>query len=112
MKKRGKSNVTVAELLKTPSPKSSPPDDDSPKSAIFTIAASSSKTVKRTTVGLTKSQPLKPLSNISELKDLASSRVDELKRQIDCSHSEILKDLEASQSRLRKRFKVIIALSS
>ncbi|KAF7809425.1 kinesin-like protein [Senna tora] len=104
MKKRGKSKVTVAELLITPSPRSSPPDN-SPKTAIFTRTASTSKNVKRATAG-TKSQPLKALSNISELKDLASSRVDELKRQIDRSHSEILKDLEASQSRLHKRFKM------
>lgn len=109
MKKRGKSKVTVAEFLTTPSPRSSPPDG-SPKLAIFTRTASTSKNVKRATVGLTKSQPLKALSSISDLKDLASSRVDELKRQIDRSHSEILKDLEASQSRLHKRFKVLFVL--
>ncbi|KAJ0053455.1 hypothetical protein Pint_03568 [Pistacia integerrima] len=49
----------------------------------------------------------KTLSNISDLKEMASSRLDDLKRNlIERSHSEILKDLEASHSRLHKRFKI------
>ncbi|GAV75398.1 hypothetical protein CFOL_v3_18877 [Cephalotus follicularis] len=41
----------------------------------------------------------KILTCISDLKDLASSHLDDLTLNlIDCSHSEILKDLEASHS--------------
>ncbi|XP_054808918.1 uncharacterized protein LOC129311013 isoform X2 [Prosopis cineraria] len=105
MKKRGKSKVAMVDLLTTPSPRSSPPYD-SPNSAIFIRTASISKNTKRTTVGLSKSQTLKTVSNVSELKDLASTRLDELKNLIDSSHSEILNNLEASQSRLRKRLKM------
>lgn len=51
----------------------------------------------------------KTLSNISDLKEMAFSRLDDQKRNlIERSHSEILKDLEASHSRLHKRFKVNI----
>ncbi|KAI3713822.1 hypothetical protein L1987_72408 [Smallanthus sonchifolius] len=48
----------------------------------------------------------KALSTISDLKELTSSNVDSLKRHVDFSHSEILKDMEASHSRLHKRFKI------
>ncbi|KAJ4728404.1 Kinesin-like protein [Melia azedarach] len=49
----------------------------------------------------------KSLSSVSDLKEMASSRFDDLKRNlIDRSHSEILKDLEASHSRLNKRLKI------
>ncbi|KAI3812496.1 hypothetical protein L1987_17206 [Smallanthus sonchifolius] len=48
----------------------------------------------------------KTLSTISDLKEVASSNVDSLKRHVDFSHSEILKDMEASHSRLHKRFKI------
>ncbi|KAI9083863.1 hypothetical protein K1719_034121 [Acacia pycnantha] len=93
----------MVDLLKTPSPRSSPPYD-SPKSAIFT--RKTSKNTKRSTVDLAKSQTLKTVSNVSELKDFAATRLDELKSLIDRSHSEILNDLEASQLRLRKRLKM------
>ncbi|KAH9686904.1 hypothetical protein KPL70_014566 [Citrus sinensis] len=49
----------------------------------------------------------KNLSSISDLKEMVVSRIDDLKRNlINRSHSEILKDLEASHSRLHKRFKI------
>ncbi|KAI4327962.1 hypothetical protein L6164_020365 [Bauhinia variegata] len=102
MKKKGNRKVAVAELLKTTSLAASPPDE-SPKPSIFTRAAS---TGKRATASLTKFPPQKALGNMSDLKDLASTRLDELKRLIDRSQSEFLKDLEASQSRLHKRFKM------
>ncbi|XP_061352089.1 uncharacterized protein LOC133297045 [Gastrolobium bilobum] len=110
MKKRGtKTKLTVTDLLKTPSPVASPADE-SPKSAIFSRAASTSKGVKRVTVALASStsppRGHRAPNNISDLKNLASSGVDDLKRRIDRSHSEILKDLEASHSRLHKRFKM------
>ncbi|KAI3720842.1 hypothetical protein L2E82_31838 [Cichorium intybus] len=37
---------------------------------------------------------------------MASSNVDSIKRHLDFSHFQILKNMEASQSRLHKRFKV------
>lgn len=114
MKKRGKkSKLTVPDLLKTPSPEASP-TESSPKSAIFTRAASTYKGVKKVAAALTTgtSPPRsshRPPSNISDLKSIASSGIDDLKRRIDRSHSEILKDLEASHSRLHKRYKVFFS---
>ncbi|GLT91304.1 hypothetical protein SLE2022_091980 [Rubroshorea leprosula] len=53
------------------------------------------------------SQNQKTLSSTSELRDFVSSRLEDVKRNlIDRSHSEILKDLEASHSRLHKRYKI------
>ncbi|RDX63551.1 hypothetical protein CR513_58011, partial [Mucuna pruriens] len=107
MKKTGKkAKPTVADLLKTPSPVASPAED-SPKSAIFTRAASTSKGAKRVALATSTSPPRghRAPSNISDLRNFASSGVDDLKRRIDRSHSEILKDLEASHSRLHKRCK-------
>ncbi|XP_022872648.1 uncharacterized protein LOC111391628 [Olea europaea var. sylvestris] len=49
---------------------------------------------------------LKSVSTISDLKDLASSKLESIKCQLDSSHSEIMKDLEASQHRLQKRLKL------
>ncbi|XP_022872631.1 cyclin-dependent kinase F-4-like isoform X1 [Olea europaea var. sylvestris] len=42
---------------------------------------------------------------ISDLKDLASSKLESIDCQLDSSHSEIMKDVEASQCRLQKRLK-------
>ena len=105
-------------LLETPTEmadflSSSP--NESPKSPLFTIISDKKK---KSTVSTSKnknadkSQPtiaaVKTLGTISDLKDLASSRLDHLKRHIEHSHSEIIKDLQASHSRLHKRFKVRI----
>ncbi|KAH0741382.1 hypothetical protein KY290_034425 [Solanum tuberosum] len=49
---------------------------------------------------------VKNLKTIADLKDFASSQLDSVKGQIERSHVEILKDLEASQSRLQKRLKI------
>lgn len=46
-------------------------------------------------------------SKISDLRDLASSHIDELKKYLDFSHSEVVKESEASKTRIAKRFKVI-----
>lgn len=46
-------------------------------------------------------------ATVSDLKDLAASRANSIKRCLDLCHSEILKEIEASNSRLSKRFKVI-----
>nr|XP_043608536.1 uncharacterized protein LOC122580328 [Erigeron canadensis] len=48
----------------------------------------------------------KSLSSIADLKDTTSSNVDSIKRHLEFSHAEILKDIEASHSRLHKRFKI------
>ncbi|XP_039012599.1 uncharacterized protein LOC120141901 [Hibiscus syriacus] len=49
----------------------------------------------------------KTLTSISDLKEFASSQLEDMKRNlIDRSHSEILMDFDASQSRLHKRFKI------
>ncbi|GAA0149980.1 hypothetical protein LIER_09018 [Lithospermum erythrorhizon] len=48
----------------------------------------------------------KKMSNISELKDMASSKMEFVKRHLDRSHTEILKEFEASESRLHKRLKL------
>ncbi|KVH91508.1 hypothetical protein Ccrd_006468 [Cynara cardunculus var. scolymus] len=49
----------------------------------------------------------KASSRIADLKEMASSRIDSIKRQIDCSYIGILKDMEVSHSRLHKRYKIL-----
>ncbi|XP_059318707.1 uncharacterized protein LOC132069355 isoform X2 [Lycium ferocissimum] len=49
---------------------------------------------------------VKNLKSIVDLKEFASCQLDSVKRQIERSHVEILKDLEASNSRLQKRLKI------
>ncbi|XP_050268647.1 uncharacterized protein LOC126713047 [Quercus robur] len=103
-------------LLETPTEMADFPSsslNESPKSPLFTIISDKKK---KSTVSTSKnknadkSQPtiaaVKTLGTISDLKDLASSRLDHLKRHIEHSHSEIIKDLQASHSRLHKRFKI------
>ncbi|CAL0311754.1 unnamed protein product [Lupinus luteus] len=104
MKRGKKTKLKMSDLLKTPSPVATSPEP-SPKSAIFTRTASTSKGkgVKRVSANITTTASP---SNISDLKNLASSGIDDLKRHIDRSHSEILKHVEASHSRLHKRFKM------
>ncbi|KAK4435543.1 hypothetical protein Salat_0717800 [Sesamum alatum] len=48
----------------------------------------------------------KSVNTISDLKDLVSSNLDSIKRQLEMSHAELLKDNEASKCRLQKRFKL------
>ncbi|KAL6951869.1 hypothetical protein U1Q18_048730 [Sarracenia purpurea var. burkii] len=78
----------------------------------FNIASSSKKKKNVVASSSVLMQPTGPAPNIREintvadLKEMASSRLDSIKRQIDRSHSEILKDKEASQTRLHKRFRI------
>ncbi|KZV31740.1 hypothetical protein F511_00544 [Dorcoceras hygrometricum] len=51
-------------------------------------------------------QTLKSVSTISDLKNMATLNLDGIKRKLEMSHSEILKNIEASQGRLRKRHKM------
>ncbi|XP_040985670.1 uncharacterized protein LOC121233955 [Juglans microcarpa x Juglans regia] len=108
-KKEGRKS-SVTELLETPLPmptsSSPPPPNESPKSAFFMTKKKNTASASKYDEDTLLPPPLKALSSISDLKDLASSRLDHLKRHIDHSHSEILKDLDASQSRLHKRFKI------
>lgn len=123
VKKRGRTRrSSVAELLETP-PLTPPPATESPKSAIFNKKINTSggkysspentKTAKNRVAAVLFKSPSRntsSLSTISDLKNLASSQLLDLKRHIDHSHSQIVKDLESSNSRLQKRFKVSISL--
>ncbi|XP_020528934.1 uncharacterized protein LOC18443971 isoform X3 [Amborella trichopoda] len=48
-------------------------------------------------------------SSVSELKDHASSRLEDLKRSLEASHSQSIKDAEANSARLSKRIKASFA---
>ncbi|RAL40366.1 hypothetical protein DM860_006436 [Cuscuta australis] len=50
--------------------------------------------------------PMKNCKTIDDLKDFASSGLQSIKHQLDCSHSEILKEIESSHSRVLKRIKI------
>lgn len=71
--------------------------------------ASGSKRMQPTGISPSPQRSVKSVNTISDLKDLASSNLDSIKRQMERSHSEILKDSEASQSRLQKRLKVCLS---
>ncbi|CAK9323667.1 unnamed protein product [Citrullus colocynthis] len=117
-KRGGTRRASAAELLETP-PFTPPPASDSPKSAIFNRKMNSNGckfsspentniAKNRVSAGLFKlpSRNTSSLSTISDLKDFASSQLVDLKRHIDHSHSQIVKDLDSSNSRLQKRFKI------
>ncbi|XP_015897368.3 uncharacterized protein LOC107431003 [Ziziphus jujuba] len=109
------SRTSAAKLLETPSPEKSP---KSPKSAILTDSSSKRSRKKTIAIGTTSSSaalfespshshfPPKTFASISDLKQMASSRLDDLKRHVDHSHSQIVKDLDAFHTRLHKRFKI------
>ncbi|GMJ05998.1 hypothetical protein HRI_004269000 [Hibiscus trionum] len=101
---------------RSPLPMSSPVPEENqspPKSTVFNkrkrnIANASHSNPASAYFNLHSSPPNnKTLTTISDLKEFASSRLEDMKRNlIDRSHSEILKDLNASHSRLHKRFKI------
>lgn len=68
--------------------------------------ASGSKRNQPTGFSPSPQRSLKNVSTIADLKELASSGMDSFKHQLERSHSEILKDMESSKSRLHKRYKV------
>ncbi|CAI9771628.1 unnamed protein product [Fraxinus pennsylvanica] len=74
------------------------------KSCKNSCAGASASKMKQPT-GIAASS-LKSVSTISDLKDLASTKLESIKCMLDSSHSEIVKDMEASQFRLQKRLKV------
>lgn len=49
------------------------------------------------------------MSTVGDLRSLAASHMDSLKRRFDALHGDSVRDLEASHSRISKRFKVISA---
>ncbi|XP_052170947.1 uncharacterized protein LOC127787117 isoform X1 [Diospyros lotus] len=121
MKKPSAADLLVSPL-DTASPNRSPAG--TPKQFEFNLGAfntaSSSKRKKRNNnVGTSSilnqaigSPPhLNTLSSISDLKAMASSRLESVKRYLERSHSEILKDIDSSQSRLHKRVKASLSLS-
>ncbi|PWA60919.1 hypothetical protein CTI12_AA378040 [Artemisia annua] len=83
----------------TTSTYSSPMKNKNTKSSTVTPAVISPVVPKMTSLN-------KPPHSIADLKEIAAANVDSIKRHLDFSHSEILKDVEASQSRLHKRFKI------
>ncbi|XP_071721846.1 uncharacterized protein [Rutidosis leptorrhynchoides] len=119
------SRSKTSPLSPLPSPISSLPFEDdkspAPKSTILNKTTSRSKTSnKKAPIRATAQLDSSPLntssfhrsgnvnvSSVSDLKNLASSQLDDMKRNlIDRSHLEILKELESSVSRLHKRFKI------
>ncbi|XAR70724.1 hypothetical protein NMG60_11027686 [Bertholletia excelsa] len=124
MRRRSTRKSSAADLLVSPPPAVSPnqspsasPDQFSFNIGVLNSAASS---LKNTTKGnkstnavassssmlFQSPQNLRMVSTISELKETATSRLESIRRQLDCSHNEILKDIESSQSRLHKRLKI------
>ncbi|CAM8876292.1 unnamed protein product [Rhodiola kirilowii] len=122
MKKRASRKSTAANILDTPPPTAvtpSPPHraTDSPPSFDFKVfnRKSSASLKKRKTAAATTASGLKtcvspagmkPMSSISEVKELASAEMESIKRTVDRSHAEIVKEFESSYSRLNKRFKM------
>ncbi|KAI3418517.1 uncharacterized protein J3R85_013719 [Psidium guajava] len=114
MRKRSSSRKRKASP--SPMPSLSLPRDS--LQSIFNIIATGSARKSKTrgrlhsringgnTSGSTPSPASKSLTSIGDLKDFASSQVDDLKRRLDRSHSGISKDVEASHFRLHKRSKM------
>ncbi|KAK9928237.1 hypothetical protein M0R45_025383 [Rubus argutus] len=116
--RRSSRRSSAAALLETPPRVASPPSPNQspPKS---TILNNSNKRTKKVTavrassiIGSPSPAVSKPLADanglasILDLKNLASSRLQDLKLHIDRSHTEILKDCDSAHSRLHKRFKI------
>ncbi|XP_073131775.1 uncharacterized protein [Henckelia pumila] len=103
---------TAADRSPTPSPAKSPETlFNFNLNGLANIASSSKKKsneklMKPIELSPQKLQSLKNVSTISDLKNMATSNLDSIKRNLEMSHSEILKDIEASQCRLRKRHKM------
>ncbi|KAM1033941.1 hypothetical protein ACFX19_038011 [Malus domestica] len=93
---------------------SSPANQPSPKSPTFNTSskrkraavAAGGGALASVAAALMESPKSNALASIPDLRLLASSRLHDLKLHVDRSHSEILKDVDSSQSRLHKRFKI------
>ncbi|RRT66309.1 hypothetical protein B296_00040320 [Ensete ventricosum] len=111
---KGKSKGHDA-FFTSPDPSSKPYHFDLPS---FPTATAASCSLNTTPASYLRHPPSPPpsakamtttLATISDLKALASSRTDSLKRHLDLCHSDILKDFDASNTRLSKRFKIVRA---
>ncbi|CAO2205940.1 unnamed protein product [Urochloa humidicola] len=99
-----------------PSPASLLSGDSSPPSASGTsspaaadlsfLSPSRSPAKPRTRSSPLASPAASSLSTIGDLRSLAASHLDSLKRRLDALHGDSVKDLEASHSRLSKRVKM------
>lgn len=114
---KGKSTGHDA-FFTSPDPSSKPYHFDLPS---FPTATAASSSLNTTPASYLRHPPSPPpsakdktttLATISDLKALASSRIDSLKRHLDLCRSDILRDFDASNTRLSKRFKVRILLPS
>ncbi|RWW74488.1 hypothetical protein BHE74_00017564 [Ensete ventricosum] len=114
---KGKSKGHDA-FFTSPDPSSKPYHFDLPS---FPTATAASCSLNTTPASYLRHPPSPPpsakamtttLATISDLKALASSRTDSLKRHLDLCHSDILKDFDASNTRLSKRFKIVRAGSA
>ncbi|KAI3505585.1 hypothetical protein L1887_27718 [Cichorium endivia] len=121
----GKFLMTPPSLVATPvrSPSESPENFKSSSSCFTTPAKSSSslqgdrrsnsnnnkipaaEQLNATSPVHSTSSLSKTSNSIADLKKMTLSRIDSIKRQIDCSYSDVLKDMEVSHSRLQKRYK-------
>uniref|UniRef100_A0A7N0UX04 Uncharacterized protein n=1 Tax=Kalanchoe fedtschenkoi TaxID=63787 RepID=A0A7N0UX04_KALFE len=125
MKRRASHKSTAAELLDSPLPVATTPSPahrsaDSPPSFDFKSfsrkssagnkrKATAAATATASARGLKSSVSpagVKSLSSISDVKELAAAEMESIKRTVDRSHAEIMKEFEASLSRLNKRFKM------
>ncbi|CAL9091465.1 uncharacterized protein LOC103986749 [Musa acuminata AAA Group] len=108
---KGKSTGHDA-FFTSPDPSSKPYHFDLPS---FPTATAASSSLNTTPASYLRHPPSPPpsakdktttLATISDLKALASSRIDSLKRHLDLCRSDILRDFDASNTRLSKRFKI------
>ncbi|KAK1306504.1 hypothetical protein QJS10_CPA10g01322 [Acorus calamus] len=108
MKKRGQPTKVSPLPLSTPprrACKTSPkPYDFDP--TVLGVSASKKKAVAASPFLDPSPPPSRAPTTIADVKDLVSSHMDSLKRRLDHCHSEILKEAEASESRIAKRFKM------
>ena len=112
MRKRGgasgKSRGKRATVFRSPLPETPISAGRSPLKARdlhFSAGSSPLKARDLHFTGATPS-PQRSVGTIKDLKELFSSKTDAVKRILDHSHSEIVKELEMSRSRLSKRLKV------
>ncbi|XP_020093825.1 uncharacterized protein LOC109713928 [Ananas comosus] len=109
-KSRAKPFLSPLPTPSTPTPnRSSKPYAPSSFDLTFLASASSNKKVtssKTLTPGSLPSTPPKTLASIADLRSLAASRLDSVKRELDLCHSAITKEFDASHNRISKRCKI------
>ncbi|KAL0928159.1 hypothetical protein M5K25_000027 [Dendrobium thyrsiflorum] len=111
MKKKASSSKSHSKAKSLLSPLPSPsPEVRSGKACGFNFFASATSSKKKAlsppSVLRSPRTPAKPLSTTSDLKDLACSSLESLKRRVDVYYADVLKDIDASHARISKRFKI------